>query len=215
MLKTLDCQASYEPSRRSLNWLKLKKDYIESGGGSGGAGGLGDSLDLVVIGAWYGNGKRTGGFGSYLLAVYDIDTEEFESVCRAGTGFSDTDLERFTDMLLPRVTGNGKQPAMFRADGLPENGQPDVWFSDDQLVVWEIRAADLTLSPLHCAGRGKVHPERGVALRFPRFIRERTDKKPTDATTSDQIADFYQAQSATMSAPLTVKTNGIDDGDLL
>merc|ERR1712183_1224822 len=83
MLKTLTDNATYAPSRRSLNWLKLKKDYID---------GLGDSLDVVPIGAFYGKGKRTGAYGAFLLAVYDPEAEEFQTVCKAGTGFSDEDL---------------------------------------------------------------------------------------------------------------------------
>merc|ERR1719473_530905 len=84
MLKTLDENASYEPSKRSLNWLKLKKDYID---------GMGDSIDVVPIGAFYGKGKRHGAYGAFLLAIYSMEDEEFQTVCKAGTGFSDEDLK--------------------------------------------------------------------------------------------------------------------------
>ena len=82
MVKTLDYNSTYEPAKRSFKWLKVKKDYIENGG-------IGDSLDLVVIGANYGKGKRTGKFGVYLMACYDVEYDTFESCCFVGTGFSD------------------------------------------------------------------------------------------------------------------------------
>ena len=84
MVKTLKENSSYEPSKRTFKWLKLKKDYIDSG--------IGDSLDLVVVGADYGTGKRTGVYGSFLLAAYDADTENFQTVSKMGTGLSDEDL---------------------------------------------------------------------------------------------------------------------------
>ena len=86
MVKTLKENSSYEPSRRTFKWLKLKKDYINDGG-------IGDSLDLVVVGADYGTGKRTGCYGSFLLAVYDSDTETFQTVSKLGTGLSDNELK--------------------------------------------------------------------------------------------------------------------------
>jgi DNA ligase-1 len=80
MIKIFGPASTYEPNKRSQKWLKLKKDYLD---------GMGDTLDLVVCGAWLGKGKRTGTFGSYLVAVYNEDTEDYETVAQVGTGFSD------------------------------------------------------------------------------------------------------------------------------
>ena len=177
MLKTLvGSESSYEPSKRSLNWFKLKKDYLTSTGG--------DTLDLVVIGAWYGKGKRTGGFGAYLLATWDSDKEEYQSVCKLGTGLKDDVLERFTKELTPLIIS---KPNYYNSEG-----KPDVWF--EATKVWEIQAADFTLSPLHTAAAGYVD-DKGISLRFPRFIQERLDKKTEDCTSPEQLADMYKSQA--------------------
>lgn len=87
MIKTLEDNATYEPSKRSSNWFKLKKDYMDSGS-------LVDSMDLVVVGGDWGKGKRAGFFGSYLLACYDPNTGKYQTVTKVATGLSDENLEQ-------------------------------------------------------------------------------------------------------------------------
>jgi len=179
MVKTLWKEATYEPSKRSHNWLKCKKDYLESGG---------DSLDLVVIGAFYGTGKRTGKYGSFLAACYDEDEDYYQSICKIGTGFSDEDLKNHFDTLSKIVLPKGKPSNYLVTD----NFKCDVWFDAEQ--VWEVKCADLTVSPQHQAAVGLVHSEKGIALRFPRFMRIRDDKSATDATSAEQVAEMYNGQ---------------------
>jgi DNA ligase-1 len=179
MVKTMD--DVYEPSRRSLNWLKLKKDYLD---------GLGDSFDLVSIGAYHGRGKRTGVYGAYLLACYDEETEEFQSVCKIGTGFSDEDLQTLSaDLNKHKIEGKSSQY------NVTDQLECDVWF--DAVQVWEVKAADLSKSSAHRGAVGKTgEPGRGIGLRFPRFERIRDDKKPDQATSSEQVLEIYYNQDA-------------------
>ena len=181
MVKSFDSKdATYEPSKRSRNWLKVKKDYLS---------GMGDSMDLVVMGAYYGRGKRTSVYGAFLLACYDPETEEYQTICKIGTGFSDENLQLFYDTLKNHVI---EKPKRFFCLG--ENAPtPDVWF--EPKVVWEVKCADLSVSPRYMAGVGRVDPNKGISLRFPRFIRVRDDKDPESATSAEQISEFYFDQA--------------------
>ncbi|QPH16592.1 hypothetical protein C2857_001275 [Epichloe festucae Fl1] len=186
MVKMLDGKESgYEPSKRSRNWLKVKKDYLA---------GVGDSLDLVVLGAYHGRGKRTSVYGAFLLACYNPSTESYETVCNIGTGFSEQALEELHAQLSQIVID---RPKPFYSHSPGGQHQPDVWF--EPRYVWEVKTADLTLSPRYKAGcKEGVDPtgEKGISLRFPRFIKMRDDKKPAEATSSRQVAEMYRKQES-------------------
>ncbi|KAI4606776.1 hypothetical protein J4E83_009922 [Alternaria metachromatica] len=184
MVKMLDGPESYyEPSKRSQNWLKVKKDYLA---------GVGDSLDLVVLGAYYGKGKRTSWYGAFLLACYNPSTEKYETVCNIGTGFSEAMLETLHKTLSEIVID---RPKPFYTHSTGNKDQPDVWF--EPRYVWEVKTADLTLSPRYRAAADEVSGGgKGVSLRFPRFIKERDDKKPDQASSSRMIAEMYQRQES-------------------
>ncbi|EOA33487.1 hypothetical protein CARUB_v10019664mg [Capsella rubella] len=181
MVKSLDVDGGYCPTKRSDSWLKVKRDYVD---------GLGDTLDLVPIGAWHGNGRKAGWYSPFLMACFNPETDEFQSVCRVMSGFSDTfyiEMKEFYsgDKIL------AKKPPYYRT-----GETPDMWFSSE--VVWEIRGADFTVSPVHSAALGLVHPSRGISVRFPRFIRKVTDRNPEECSTAADIAEMFHAQTRKM-----------------
>lgn len=196
MIKMLDTSESgYEPSKRSRNWLKVKKDYLS---------GIGDSLDLVVLGAYFGKGKRTSVYGAFLLASYNSNTQVYETICNIGTGFSEAILEEFHEKLKEIVID---KPKPFYAHSSVAKDQPDVWF--EPRLVWEVKAADLTLSPRYKAGCDALSDAsgRGISLRFPRFIKEREDKRPEQGTGSSIVVELYRKQENVTKS----KVPGVDD----
>lgn len=173
--KSLAPGAGYQAGARGWLWIKLKRDYRTE---------LTDTLDLVVVGALYGRGRRAGVYGALLLAAYDPGTDTFQTITRCGTGFSDAELAGLPARLAPLASDH--RPA--RVDA---RQNPDVWFEPG--LVIEVLAAELTPSPNYTAGRGKVTDDAGLALRFPRFTgRWRDDKAPEDATTTDEILQMYR-----------------------
>lgn len=175
MLKVLD--APYRAGARGNNWLKLKREYRNE---------LGDSLDLVVIGAFFGKGRRTGKYGTLLLASYNQDHDTFESICKVGTGFTDENLDQLYQILQDKVTLK-KNPRI-------ESGmEPDVWF-EPELVI-EIVASEITLSPVHTTAKDSIRSGSGLALRFPKFTGKiRMEKAPEDASTDQEVITLYKNQ---------------------
>ncbi|CAA0839643.1 DNA LIGASE 6 [Striga hermonthica] len=181
MVKSLDIDAGYTPSKRLDAWLKVKRDYVE---------GLCDSLDLVPIGAWHGNGRKAGWFSPFLLACYNPDTEEYQSVCRVMSGFSDAFYKEMKEFF----SGDkilSKKPLDYRT-----SEAPDMWFAPE--LVWQIRGAEFTVSPVHHAAIGLVHPSRGISIRFPRFIAPVADRKPDECSTAADVAHMFSLQTRKM-----------------
>ncbi|MEB3774757.1 MAG: ATP-dependent DNA ligase [Desulfurococcales archaeon] len=176
MVKAMHSQSYYVAGVRGWLWVKLKKDYKSE---------MIDTVDLVVVGAFYGKGKRGGKLSSLLMAAYNPETDTFRTVCKVATGFTDEELDRMQEMLKPLIIKH-KHP---RVDSKME---PDVWI--EPKVVAEILGAELTLSPLHTCCYNRARQGVGISIRFPRFIRWRLDKGPEDATTEDELFEMYRRQ---------------------
>ncbi|CAE6421544.1 unnamed protein product [Rhizoctonia solani] len=185
--------ATYEPDKRTSAWLKLKKDYVE---------GLGDSLDLVPIGGWHGIGRKAGWWSPILLGLWDTKDGEFVGVCKCMSGFSDAFYKALNERYSDEAGTCSRTPyADINTNGLV----PPVWFKPSE--VWEIKGADITLSPISQASKGLVARDRGLSLRFPRFIRVREDKALNDASTPEFLAGLWRKQEG--------KGGGADEGDLV
>jgi DNA ligase 1 len=174
--KSVGPASGYQAGARGWQWIKLKRDYRTE---------LSDTVDLVVVGAFAGRGRRAGVYGAVLLAAYDPGADVFRAVTKCGAGFSDADLAALPARLAPLA--RPQRPA--RVDS---RQNPDVWFEPG--LVLEILSAELTLSPNYTAAWGQVKDDAGLAMRFPRFTgRWRDDKAPQDATTTGELVDLYRA----------------------
>ena len=179
MIKHLN--STYRAGIRGSNWLKLKREYQND---------LGDSLDLVVIGAFFGKGRRTGKYGTLLLATYNDEEDVFPSICKVGTGFSDESLDQLYQILSPKVTLK-KNPRII------SDMAADMWF-EPELVI-EIVASEITQSPIHKTASDKIKENTGLALRFPKFTGKiRTEKNAEDASTDEEIIALYKVQKKTV-----------------
>ena len=176
MLKTPS--APYRAGSRGSNWLKLKREYRNE---------LGDSLDLIVIGAYFGRGRRTGLYGTLLLGTYNPEQDNFPSICKVGTGFTDESLDQLYQILSNNVT-------LKKNSRIISKMEADVWLEPE--LVLEIVASEITLSPIHKTGLDLIRKDSGFALRFPKFTGKiRYEKAVEDASTVEEVLTLYKRQS--------------------
>lgn len=176
MIKNPNSQ--YRAGAREWAWMKLKKEY---------SGEVTDSVDLVVVGALHGKGRRVGKYGALLLASYDAERDVFCTICKVGTGFTDDVLLTITDKLNKHIIKH-KHPRVESG-----NTKMDSWF--EPKIVLEIISPEITLSPVYTTAINKIKREYGLALRFPKFTGKiRDDKSAEDATTVKEIFEIYKSQ---------------------
>lgn len=181
MCKSIAGDSIYQMGARGWLWIKFKRDYRME---------MTDTVDLVVVGAFYGRGKRAGTYGALLMAAYSPKEDVFKTVCKVGSGFTDEDLAKLPELLEPYKIPH-KHPRVV------SKIEADIWFVP--AVVLEIIGAEITLSPLHTCALNKIEEGVGLAIRFPRFTgRYRFDKKPEQATTEEELIEMYQSQRKTV-----------------
>ena len=169
--------AIYQPGKRNFNWIKLKRQE---------EGQLEDTIDCVILGYYSGSGKRAAfGIGAFLVGVYNKKEDAFETVAKVGTGLKDAEWKELKKKSDAIAVKNKPRDVVCAKELVPE-----VWVSPE--IVCLVRADEITLSPVHAAGKTKE--KLGYALRFPRFMGYRPDKGPLEATTVKEIKRLYEDQ---------------------
>ncbi|MCQ2085992.1 MAG: ATP-dependent DNA ligase [archaeon] len=175
--KSIGNESVYRAGSRGFLWIKYKKDYC---------GNFVDSFDLVVVGAFYGMGKRAGKYGALLMASYDSESGRYGTVCKLGTGFDDSFLDNMPSIL-------NKYKSNEKPHLLDTKITPDIWFQPG--IILEVVGAEVTISPNHAAGMNIIKEGSGIGIRFPRFTgRIRYDKEPEQSTTVSEMIQMYNVQ---------------------
>lgn len=177
IMKSIDPNSTYRAGARGWVWIKYKRAYKSE---------MADTVDLVVVGGFYGRGKRGGSYGALLLAAYNQANGKFQTVCKCGSGFTDNDLKELLSKLKSSTLSQ-------RSSQVDSKISADVWFNP--YLVLEITGDEITLSPVHTTCENELRKNSGLAIRFPRFTgRYRLDKSPEDASTTKEILGMYNNQ---------------------
>jgi DNA ligase-1 len=178
----------YQPGARGWNWIKFKRSYTSK---------IEDTVDCLIMGYDFGKGKRTDfGIGEFLVGIYDEKKDKFVTIAKIGTGLSDEEWRELkVKSQKSKITS---KPNNYEVD---KQMNCDVWMSPE--IVVEIRADEISKSPVHSAGRtmkasksGKAQEvdNPGFALRFPRLERFRNDKRPNDVTSLEELEKMFKRQ---------------------
>jgi DNA ligase-1 len=167
--------APYTAGARTYHWVKLKREYTRT---------MADTVDVVVVGYFLGRGRRAAlGVGAFLGAIYDPDSDQFRTVSRVGSGLTDAQWVELRELLDKDRVAETPARVVSRI-------VPDVWVEPRYVV--EVLMGNISRSPLHTSGATTTSP--GYALRFPRALRIRFDRRPEDATTQAEIIEMYGLQ---------------------
>ncbi|XP_018321906.1 DNA ligase 3 [Agrilus planipennis] len=170
-----DLKSVYEPGKR--HWLKVKKDYLFGGA-------MADSADLIVLGAWFGTGKKGGMMSVFLMGCYDPRTKKFCTVTKVHTGHDDKTLEQLqTELDMVKISGDStKVPDWLKCT---KSMIPDFVAKDPRKQpVWEITGAEFT--------QHDVHTANGISIRFPRVTKIRDDKTWETATSLKELKALFE-----------------------
>jgi DNA ligase-1 len=168
MAKSIDNNSIYQAGNRGYKWLKLKS--LEGGK-------LKDTIDVVIIGAFYGKGRRTGVYGTYIGAVYEPENDNYIAFTRFFSGLTDELSETLTKDMEKYVIQ--KKPSNVICED-----KPDIWLKPE--VVMEITGDEITVSDKFA--------KLGFSMRFPVFLRLRPEKGPKDITNTEEIKELYETQ---------------------
>ncbi|KAG0327920.1 DNA ligase (ATP) [Dissophora globulifera] len=176
-------KSAYTPNGRGQEWIKIKPEYID---------GVCDSLDVLVVGGYYGSGARggQGSISSYLCAVRDNTSKshtgkKFLSFCRFGSGFTYEQMGKFNQILGP----HWKEYKYYRENpwvDIIDNAKmrPDVIIDPEKSIVVEVKASEIVPNSDSYAA--------DYTLRFPRFLHIREDKDCNSCMTMSEVHRMFR-----------------------
>lgn len=163
--------SNYEAGARAFSWIKFKRNEKNE---------VSDTLDVVVMGYFYGKGVRSEfGIGGFLVGIFDPETNTYKTISKIGSGLSDEEWVK-----IKKDCDEISVPEKPKDYEVEKDMNPDVWVKPK--IVVAVRADEISKSPIHTAG---------LALRFPRLMNFREDKAPNDTTTIEEIKDIYHLQN--------------------